>query len=120
MLILLQGEHTHTLAKGRLKRVGRNQPTKQMVNLADMQRVFRSQAIELSAMGITIPGKCTHTRRIDEAAERHRRYFIATTASRQVDARAYAFELLAQEPLPEAFGVGTTPYHLVISTLIAR
>jgi hypothetical protein len=95
------------LAKGRLKRVGRNQPTKQMVNLADIQRVFQSQALELSALGIAIPGKCTHTRRINEEAERSRRYYIAVTARSQVEVTDFAYQLLAEQPAPVAFGVGT-------------
>jgi hypothetical protein len=95
----------HTVAKGRLKRVGRNQPTKQMVNLADMQRVFRSQAQELSALGVAIPGKCTHARRINEEVERTCRYYIAATAQRQADAMTHAYSLLEEQPAPAAFGV---------------
>jgi hypothetical protein len=78
-----------------------------MVNLADIQRVFRSQALELSALGITIPGKCAHTHRINEEAERTHRYYIAATAWSQVEVTDFAYQLLAEQPTPGAFGVGT-------------
>jgi hypothetical protein len=78
-----------------------------MVVLADIQRVFQSQAQELSALGITIPGKCTHTRRIDEKAERTCQYYIATTAQSHAETKTVAYMLLEDQPVPAAFRVSS-------------
>jgi hypothetical protein len=101
--IFFQGEHMHTVGKGRMKRVGRNQPTQQMVKMADIQRVFRHQAMELAALDITIPGKCTHTRKVDAEKEKLMRYHIAPTSRNHEDTTRWALYLLEDTSVPVSF-----------------